>query len=98
MNDATSPLSDDELDDIAAEWLCERAVGGSPAQEHAFTLWREQDPRHAAAIARVERTLALLDEMPAVRAPLEARLGGAHRALATEPARKWRRSALPLWR
>jgi transmembrane sensor len=55
--------------------LCERAEGFAPARAEAFAAWRDVDPRNAAAVARVERTLALLDKMPAVRAPLEARVG-----------------------
>lgn len=73
-------------DDAAAAWLCERAEGFSPERARAFAAWCEADPRHAAAVARVERALALLDEMPAVRVPLEARVGRVEPAAAPQPA------------
>lgn len=66
---------DDALDEAAVAWLCERDEGFSPERARAFAAWRDCDVWHAAAVARVERTLALLGEMPAVRAPLEARFG-----------------------
>lgn len=71
--------SDASLDDAAAEWLCEREEGFTPERARAFAAWCASDPRHTAAVARVEQALALLDELPAVRGPLEARVGGAER-------------------
>jgi transmembrane sensor len=72
-----SPGDPDEvaLDDLAAEWLVERAEGFTAVRAAAFAAWRDSDPRHAAAVARVERTFALLDEMPAVRGTLQERYG-----------------------
>jgi transmembrane sensor len=67
--------TDEALDESAAAWLCEREEGFTPERAHAFAAWRDRDPRHEAAVARVECTLALLGEMPVVRAPLEARFG-----------------------
>lgn len=75
MNTSDPFCDDDTLDDAAASWLCEREEGFTVERARAFAAWRDRDPRHAAAVARVERTLALLGEMPAVRAPLEARFG-----------------------
>jgi transmembrane sensor len=75
--------TEEALDDAAAAWLCERDEGFAPGRAAAFTEWSERDPRHAAAVARVERALELLGEMPEVRAPLEARFG---RASATSTA------------
>jgi transmembrane sensor len=66
--------SDESLDEAATEWLCEREEGFSPERAHAFAAWRGQDPRHEAAVQRVEEMLSLLDELPKVRAPLEDRL------------------------
>lgn len=66
---------DDTLDGEAAAWLCEREEGFTAARARAFAAWCDCDLRHAAAVARVERALALLGEMPAVRAPLAARFG-----------------------
>lgn len=75
MNTPDHSLTDDALDDSAAAWLCERDEGFTPERAQAFDAWCDCDPRHEAAVARVERALALLGEMPAVRAPLEARFG-----------------------
>lgn len=75
MNTSEPCGGDDPLDEAAAAWLCEREDGFTAERERAFAAWRDCDPRHAAAVLRVERALALLDEMPAVRAPLEARFG-----------------------
>lgn len=74
---STSPASrsDDELEAEAAEWVCEREEGFAPARARAFVAWLAADARHAAALARVEQTLDLLSEMPAVGASLQARLG-----------------------
>src|SRR5690349_17695531 len=60
------------LDEAAAEWLFERDEGFAVGREQAFREWCNQDPRHAAAVTRVERMLSLLDETPAFRESLEA--------------------------
>ena len=61
---APDPLwPDDALDHEAAAWLCERDEGFKAGRAQAFAVWRARDPRHQAAVARVERTLALLDEL-----------------------------------
>lgn len=75
MNRADDTEDRDAREDAAAEWLCERAEGFSPERAAAFVRWLDADPRNAAAVAHVERTLELLDELPAVRAPLEAKYG-----------------------
>jgi transmembrane sensor len=67
--------ADAALDDAAAAWLIERDGGFPPGRARAFAAWCAADPRHAAAVARVERTLALLDELPAVEARLPAAAG-----------------------
>ena len=71
---ATDHSSDSMLGEAAAEWLCEREEGFKPDRAKAFVEWCDRDPRHAEAVARVELTFALLDEMPSVREPLMARL------------------------
>jgi transmembrane sensor len=76
---------DSLLDERAAEWLFEREEGFAPGRAEAFAKWRVQDSRHAEAVVRVERTLALLDELPEVRAPLEARVAGLKRQATMEP-------------
>lgn len=72
MTDSHDPEAD--LDELAAGWIVEREEGFTPGRAEAFARWCGRDPRHAKAVARVEGTLALLNEMPAVRAPLEARI------------------------
>ena len=75
MNKPDPFPTDETLDDEAAAWLCERDEGFTAVRKQAFAAWRNGDPRHDEAVARVESALALLAEMPAVRAPLEARVG-----------------------
>ncbi len=69
-----APDDDDAIDTAAAAWLCEREEGFAPGRAAAFAAWRAADPRHAAAVARTAEALALLDELPAMRARLEEKL------------------------
>jgi transmembrane sensor len=69
MND--SPEHDDPIEEVAADWLTLRAEGFSTAQKRDFERWRRADPRHAAAVARLEAACALLEKMPLVRAELQ---------------------------
>ena len=66
--------SDETLDESASAWLCEREEGFTPGRADAFNAWRQSHPRHEAAVRRVEQILTLLDDLPKVRVPLEARL------------------------
>jgi transmembrane sensor len=63
------------LEEQAAAWLCERDEGFAPGRAEAFAAWCATDPRHAAAVRQIERALDLLETMPTVRRPLEARFG-----------------------
>ncbi|MFM9091497.1 MAG: FecR/PupR family sigma factor regulator, partial [Verrucomicrobiota bacterium] len=57
------PLPDDpadEIEQLAAEWLVRRGEGHPPAAAREFAAWRDADPRHAAAVARLEQALGLL--------------------------------------
>ncbi len=63
------------LDEQAAAWLCERDEGFAPGRAEAFSAWCAADPRHAAAVRQIERAMDLLETMPTVRRPLEARFG-----------------------
>lgn len=85
MNPSDPIEIDSLLDEKAAEWLFEREESFTPERAEAFTVWRNENPRHAEAVARVQRTLAILDEMPAVRAPLEARVGQVQQTAASMP-------------
>ena len=66
-----SPEHDDPIEEVAANWLTERAAGFSTAQKRDFERWCRADPRHAAAVARLEAACALLEKMPLVRAELQ---------------------------
>ncbi|MCX6933001.1 MAG: FecR domain-containing protein, partial [Verrucomicrobia bacterium] len=66
--------SDDAIETAAAEWLVERDAGFAPGRASAFAAWCAADPRHEAAVLRTEYALDLIGEMPAIRAPLAARL------------------------
>ncbi|MBL9216033.1 MAG: FecR domain-containing protein [Opitutaceae bacterium] len=79
MNSSHRHVPDSQFDEQAAEWLLEREEGFASGRAAAFVEWCNADPRHAEAVARVEQTLFLLEEMPAVRGPLEQRVGRARR-------------------
>ena len=66
--------SDEAIETAAAEWLVERDAGFAPGRASAFAAWCAADPRHEAAVLRTECALDLIGEMPAIRAPLTARL------------------------
>jgi transmembrane sensor len=69
MND---PLDhDDPIEEVASNWLTQRAEGFSSAQKRDFERWCRADPRHATAVARLEAACALLEKMPQVRAELQ---------------------------
>lgn len=58
------------IEDAAIAWLTERDDGFSPEREREFAQWLRADPRHPAAIVRLEQTLGLLHELPQFRAEL----------------------------
>lgn len=45
---------------MAAAWLAQRDDGLTAAEETDFNRWQQADPRHAAAVARLERTWGAL--------------------------------------
>jgi hypothetical protein len=53
------------IEDAAIAWLTERDDGFSPEREREFARWLRADPRHPAAIARLEQTVGLLHELRA---------------------------------
>ena len=79
MNFAQSEENQDDrrppLDEVAAEWLCERDEGFAPGRAAAFAAWCDADPRHAAAVRQIEAAMAVLETMPKIKVPLEARFG-----------------------
>ncbi|WP_414664464.1 FecR family protein [Horticoccus sp. 23ND18S-11] len=65
------PDHDDSIEEVAADWLTERAEGFSSARKRDFERWCRAHPRHAAAVARLEAACALLEQLPRVRAELQ---------------------------
>ena len=77
----------------AVAWLCERDEGFAPDRAVAFAAWSAAEPQHRLAVAKVERGLDLLRELPAARSSVEARLARRHEASAVAP----RRSHISAW-
>ncbi len=74
------------IEDAAISWLTERDDGFSRARERAFAHWLRTDPRHAAAIARLEQTLGLLGELPEFRSEINTAFDRAAPVVAFLPA------------
>jgi transmembrane sensor len=51
---------DEAVQATAAAWMAQRDEGMSAEEEAAFARWRQSDPRHDAAIVRLERTWSAL--------------------------------------
>jgi transmembrane sensor len=62
-DDPTRPSAHEAIEATAAAWLAERDAGVSPADEMKFAAWRVADPRHEAAVARLERTWGALQPL-----------------------------------
>ncbi len=63
------------IEDTAVAWLTEREDGFTGPRAQAFTAWCNADPRHAAAFARMEKTLGLLNKMPVFLPELNRHFG-----------------------
>jgi transmembrane sensor len=68
--DQPEPPSAPSFEDAAITWLIERDEGLSPARQRELVRWLAADPRHSAALARLEHTSRLLGEIPSFRAEL----------------------------
>ena len=68
---STERADEESIEEVAADWLAQREEGLSPPQTLEFERWCGLDPRHAAAVARLEQACALLEKMPLVRAELQ---------------------------
>lgn len=62
-SDTPSPSENEAIEATAAAWLAQRDDGLNAAQLAEFARWHEADPRHAAAIARLEKTWLLLGQL-----------------------------------
>ncbi|MBM3842996.1 MAG: DUF4880 domain-containing protein [Verrucomicrobia bacterium] len=62
--------------ETAAEWICQRDAGFTPAEAAAFAAWCAAEPAHAAAVAKLERVWQATDRAaePGFGAALRARL------------------------
>jgi transmembrane sensor len=80
-----------EMTNAAVEWLLERQEGFAPGRAAQFEAWRNADPRHALAVTKAERTLALLGGLPDLKGALSARL---EEEVATERPQAGRRPFL----
>ncbi len=79
---------EDPIEEVAADWLTLRAEGISSAQKREFERWCRADPRHTAAVARLEAACALLEKMPLLRAELQPVVEFPVQPRATAPAKK----------
>lgn len=58
------PSDEEAIEATAAAWLAEQDSDGlSPSQSAEFRLWRLRDPRHEAAVQRLERTWSKLQQL-----------------------------------
>ena len=57
------PGATDAIEAAAAAWLARRDRGFTADDEAEFALWRFSDPRHAAAVARLEAAWTALDAL-----------------------------------
>jgi transmembrane sensor len=69
MNDGDLkiPMPEEAIESIAASWLAQREEGFTPEQEAEFLRWRLADPRHGAAVDRLEEACAILEQLPLLR-------------------------------
>ncbi|HEY0946845.1 MAG TPA: FecR domain-containing protein [Opitutaceae bacterium] len=65
-------FDDDAIEELAASWLVQRSEGLSLQQEREFNAWLRADPRHGAAITRLQQACALLEKLPQVEPALRA--------------------------
>jgi transmembrane sensor len=80
---------DDPIEEVASDWLTQREAGFSLAQKRAFERWCRADPRHAAAVVRLDATCALLRKLPRVRAELQTVVPFPVKPRVTVPVRKF---------
>lgn len=57
------PSADEAIEATAAAWLAQRDDGLTPAESAAFARWRQADPRHEAAVVRLEAAWGALQQL-----------------------------------
>lgn len=66
------PEKDDSIEALAAAWLAQRDDGMTPEQENEFSAWQSADPRRQAAVARLEKTWHILQNLRDFRPAAQA--------------------------
>lgn len=61
MSRRHTSLPSSQIDAAAADWIIRRDAGLTDAEREAFTAWKAEDPRHAAAVARHDQAWSMLD-------------------------------------
>lgn len=87
------PSSDEAIEARAAAWLAQRDDGFADDEQAAFAAWCAADPRHAAAVARLEAAWSALAQLRNYRP--DARAHPDRDLLA--PRRRARLVAFPQW-
>ena len=88
----TQPALSPEVAAAAATWIARRDAGLTPTQAQEFTVWYNGDPRHRAALARLDGVWRTLDRplaagvADAVLGELERRSGRRRRQMAWSAA------------
>ena len=90
------PPASAAIETAAIAWLTERDDGFSPEREREFAQWLRADPRHLAAVNRLEQTLGLLGELPEFRTEINTAFNRAAPLVPFPPAahvsRRWPRA------
>ena len=65
MNSRDHPLSpaQEAIEAMAAAWLAQRDEGLTAEEQEDFTRRQQADPRHAAAVVRLEKTWRALQQL-----------------------------------
>lgn len=91
--DIKRPSDDEAIEAIAAAWLAQCDGGLTKEEDAEFVRWRAADPRHEAAVARLEGAWASLQQLRDFR-PLAARHPDVD-LLQARPERRHRRTRFP---
>jgi transmembrane sensor len=69
---STSPGDGEAIEARAAAWLAQRDEGLTPEEAAEFARWQQADPRHAAAVARLDATWTTLQQLRTFRPQAQA--------------------------
>lgn len=61
--ESNRPSDAEAIEATAAAWLAQRDAGLTPEEAADFARWRAADARHAAAVARLERSWSMLQQL-----------------------------------